>query len=263
MGEDQFPVQGGQMSSGDFAARIKNYEKAMEDVLRINVLLGRWAEESQQTVARQVVNVLAGQIEARGGLTLYLALRSFPMLLAMYAGGIGAIEGDNYRTLQTLFTTQVPDHRRGGSKSVLESTVEAILDVDRTDAFKTLPDFDNKYVPRSEYLFTTMQPFVEDILLLGNRYEDLFDRFELFYALCYADLTDNSWGPPGRFAWKYRNFFSRTQANDPYSKLVEEAKREGERWGPLRAAMFRGSAQRFLQVAEKFKTGLLDELPWR
>ena len=90
---------------------------------------------------------------------------------------------------------------------------------------------------------------MEDALFLGTRYEDLFDRFEMFYALTNADYDDGYWGHPGRFAWKYRG---RGGSNNPFTALIEEAKREGDKWAPLRAGFFRGSHARFAEVAEKF-----------
>jgi hypothetical protein len=43
---------------------------------------------------------------------------------------------------------------------------------------------------------------------------------------------------------------------------LEEAKREGEKWAPLHAGMFAGSSKRFLEVAERYKTDLLDRATW-
>lgn len=258
LGEESFPVQASGISKDEIAARLENYERAMSDLLGITVLLGRWATDDQQSIIRQVANVLAGPNETNSGLVLWLNLRAYPMLLAMYAGGIAALEGGNYRSLQTLFATRVRHHRRGESTSVLQSTVEAILDANRTDAFKTIPGFEQKYAPQSEYLFTRMQPIVEDILFLGNRYEHVYDRFEILYALNYADHSNRSWGPPGRFAWKY----SGRDGENPFTELLEEAKLEDDKWPPLRAGMFRGSYAHFIEVAERFQTGLLNKLNW-
>ena len=89
----------------------------------------------------------------------------------------------------------LPDSLKGRSQPALQATVHKILEVDRTDGFKQLPDFNNKRAPRSEYLFRRVQPIVEDILFLGTRYEQLFDRFEILYALSFADQEDTYWGP--------------------------------------------------------------------
>lgn len=258
LGEESFSVQGGNISGAEFAARLLNYESAMGDLLGISILLGRWAEANQQNVVRQIVNVLAGQIESKGGSTLFLALRSFPMLLSMYAGGIAAIEGENYQSLKTLLATPVRSERRGGTTTVVQATTQAMLEVARTNAFKLLPGHERHFAPQGEYLFKRMQPILEDILFLGSRYENLFDRFEVFYALANADYDNGYWGHPGRFAWKYR----RDGSDDPFNTLLEEAKRDGDDWPPLRAGLFRGSHARFAEVAELFRSRLLHQLNW-
>ena len=125
------------------------------------------------------------------------------------------------------------------------------------DSFKSLPGREKNFAARSEHLFSALQPELEDLLFLGRGYEDLFDAFEVLVALVYADLTDGDWGPIGRFGWKQR----RSYGKSPFDKLVEEAKQAGQDWGPLRAGFFRGSSERFLQVAEKFKE-LLKHLHW-
>ncbi len=260
LGEENFSVQaGGNISGEDFAARLLKYEKAMGELLNVSALLGRWAEPSQQNIVRQLAFTLAGQIESKGGSTLWLALRSYPMLLTMYVGGIAALEGENYETLKTLLATPVRNEQRGKTVTVVQATTHAMLDVARIDAFKLLPGHERQFTPQSEYLFKRVQPIVEDMLYLGARYENLFDRFEIFYALTNADYDDNYWGHPGRFAWKYR---SRMADSDPFTTLVEEAKREEDEWPPLRVGLFRGSSARFLEVAEKFESELLKKLSW-
>lgn len=259
LGEEGFSVHASKISGEDFAARLEQYEEAISDLLNISMLLGRWSETEQQAVLQQIVHALAGNIEPKGGSVLWLALRWYPMLLVMYAGGIAAIDSSNYLSLHTLFTTQIRQDRRGEPSTVLQGTVEAMLDVNRTDAFKLIPGLEQKYTPSSEYLFMRLQSILEDQLVLGSRYEDLFDRFEVLYALCYSDLSGRGWGHPGRFAWKY---VGGSPSSNPFGDLLEEAKRDGDNWSPLRAGLFRGSYEHFAKVAEQFKSELLDHLPW-
>ncbi len=258
LSDANFSVQSGSISGDDFAIRLNNYEEAVSDFLQVPILLGRWADHDQQKAIQQIVHVLAGEIESTGGLVLWLALRSYPMLLAMYSGGIAAIDGDNYESLKSLFATRVRNHRRDEPATVLQATVEAMLDVNRTEAFKHIPEFKNRYAPQSDYLFKRIQPIVEDTLALGVRYEDYFDRFEMLYALNYVDHSESSWGPPGRFAWKYCGPFG----SNPFTDMLEEARQEGDAWPPLAAGMFYGSHQRFLEVASRFEEGLLKKLNW-
>lgn len=107
------------------------------------------------------------------------------------------------------------------------------------DDFKRLPGHDRHYVPRSEHLRTQQQPLIEDLLFLGRAYDRHFDRFEIFLALAYADITDCHWGPPGRFAWKH----SSRAYMSPYVTLVEEATGMGNNWPAVKAGLFRGSTQ--------------------
>lgn len=113
-------------------------------------------------------------------------------------------------------------------------------------------------MPRSEHLFKSLQPSLEDLLFLGRSYESLFDRFEVFLALVYADITNNSWGPPGRFAWKYSK---RLGEENPFSELIDEAKKDGDMWASLKAGFFQGSHKRFQEIADSYKERL-DKLGW-
>jgi uncharacterized caspase-like protein len=259
LGEEHFGLQGESISESEFAERLLKYEEATRDVQHVAILLGRWAEEYHDAEIRQIAHSLAGQIEMKSGLTLWLSLRYFPMLFVLYAAGIAAIDGGNYAALKTLFAVEVKSARGGEHTTVLQATCEAMLDLARADAFKTLSGYERLHTPQSEYLFKRVQPVVDDVLFLGGRYEQLFDRFEVLYALCYVDQSGGDWGHPGRFGYKYRRRFT---SHDPFSALVAEAKQEGDQWAPLRAGMFSGSISHFDEVVKRFQTGLLNRLQW-
>ena len=57
--------------------------------------------------------------------------------------------------------------------------------------------------------------------------------------------------------WKH----GRTHTS-PYVELMEEAKRMGDNWPPVRTGLFKGSTKRFLETAEEYKQ-LLDRVGWR
>jgi hypothetical protein len=95
-----------------------------------------------------------------------------------------------------------------------------------------------------------LQPALEDEFLLGRDYETFFDQFEIFLALLYADQRERVlgiWGPPGRFAWKHGQ-----RHDSPYTSFVADARRQGVNWGPLKAGLFGGSIDRFLEVASAY-----------
>lgn len=137
--------------------------------------------------------------------------------------------------------------------------VDGLLELDRSDVWKLVPGHERNYTPYSEYMFKAIQPVLEDVLFLGASYENLFDRYEIFRALMYADLENSGWGPVGRFGWKYKGRMTRT---NPYAELRAEAALRKDNWPPLRAGLFRGSYARFEEVAKNFETNLLSKLPW-
>ena len=247
-----------------FGARLRQYESAIAALNTLAVLVAKWGDAAQQQILERIVSRLADGNEMVGGKVVWLGLRWYPLLFLMYGGGIAALSAQNYTSLATIFNTRLGDHRSGrGTQEAITATVSEILEVDRNEMFKRLPGYERNYVLRSEYLFKTVQPAVEDLLFLGRSYEELFDRFEIFYALTYADLEDQRghhlWGPPGRFGWKARSF---GRSDGPYAGLIEDASSAGDAWPPLRSGLFGGSIERFKNVAQRYDAELLSRLPW-
>jgi hypothetical protein len=173
----------------------------------------------------------------------------------MYVGGIPAISAGRYDSLKTLFMTPVraDDLKRmgGDDQPLILPTISAIVEI--SGQFKHLPGHEQKYVPRSEYLHKLLQPSLEDALFLGRTYESAFD-LEVLLALTFAHLRNperggNVWGPPGRFAWKH----TRGRGDDPLEQLIMEVKNEGRSWGPLKAGLFGGDPDRFVELATGYK----------
>jgi|CZKY01.1.fsa_nt_gi hypothetical protein len=257
--EDQFPLQTATVTSDDVVQRLRKYEGALSRLIAVTILLGRWGSVEHQPLIERIVARLADGTEIRSGKTAWLGLRWYPIMLILYSGGIAALSANNYATLLTLFATRLRGSNTGEqSRPAVVSTVDEILEVDRLSLFKILPGFEKYYVPRSEYLFKTLQPELEDLLFLGNGYEGLFDRFEILYALTYLDLRDEKtyvWAPPGRFGWKGRYSLG------PFGEMVKEAKQYGNSWGPISAGMFARSVERFNDLSTSFHDQVLTKLP--
>jgi hypothetical protein len=246
----------------EFAARLKLYENALQDLMVMVTLLGRWAGEEQRNTLAKVFARTPDSTTESNGRVVWLGLRWYPVMLLMYVSGIAALAADNYENLAAVLTTRIGTRFSGEvTQPVILPTVEGILDVERADMFKKLPGYERYYVPRSEYLFKALQPVIDDTLFLGRSYEQLFDRFEVLYTLTYADLDYDEgpevWGPLGRFAWKY----SDSPNANPFVSITAEAERARENWAPLRAGLFKGSYERFSQIADGYR-GFLNELHW-
>jgi len=252
--EDYFPTNG-TWSAQEFESRLHKYESAMAELLQVQSLLGFWGEPYHTTILTLAPQRLAGRLKIESGTTGWLALRYYPLLLLLYCGGTAAVAAKNYVNLRELMLTMIPDAYADQQRQPLIRSVAKQMN-ELTDAFKSLPGHERQYTPRSEYLLKTLQPLIDDLLFLSADYEPNFDRFEALYALQHAYLYSKErfgrvWGPVGRFGWK----------RDAFTALINEAKQEGSDWRPLKAGLFNGSFDEFMEIASKFGSALA-QLAW-
>ena len=231
MASEAFPVYTPTLDSNAFAKRLNQYERAIDRLIPIVVLIARWGTGEHQEVLRNVIARLADSIDVRGGTTLWLRMRWYPVMLLMYYGGIAAVAADNYRSLSSLLMSRLHAPYSGTDfHAAVVHEVEAILELRRLNMFETLPGHERQYVPISEYLYQALQPRTEDLIFLGANYEDAFDRFEILHSLIYSNTAhlnaEGVWGPPGRFWWKH----SSSKASSPFEALIREADEEGPDW---------------------------------
>jgi hypothetical protein len=252
---DRFPVQGAQFSEDEFRSRLERYEALVRDLKLMAICMAHWGQPSHLTVMQKMIGRATDNLTPESGLVVWNALRWYPTMILSYSAGIAALAARRYDSLFALFTTpasEVQSHE--GRTDLIWSLSEAIGELEKTDVFKQLPGHERNHVPRSEYLFKLLQPDLDDLLFLGRAYEAVFDEYEVLMALTRSDLGVErdraSWGPIGRFGWKYDN---RRVSEDPLKLLLSKARTEGASWGPLRAGLFGGDVERFNKVAAEYE----------
>ncbi len=247
-----FPAQTPSVSEEDFLDRIQRYENLTKDLENISILLAQWGDFDQLQLLEKIFTRVAEADKGSSGTILWLRLGWYPIMLLMYTAGIAALSKHKYEALKIILETQIRPGAEYGEKitPVIIPVIDSLSELN--DNFKVLPGHERHYVPRSEHLFKSLQPSLEDLLFLGRSYESLFDRFEVFLALIYVDTTDRQWGPPGRFAWKY----SQRLSENPFTELIEEAKKYRDMWTPLKVGFFKGSYKRFQEIADSYKVRL-------
>ncbi len=258
--EDGFRADG-QFSQEEFLRRLSRYEVASADMVVLLACVAYWARPAHRATLQKVLARSADRLEQRGGLTTWLSLRWYPLLLQLYSAGVAAVDGERFDSLAAIFYVSVPSseyHSR--TETFVESTARGLLDLHRSNVLKQIPGHERNYVPLSEYLFKILQPRLDDVLFLGKNYEQTFDAFEVFYALAVADLDllkgGNGWGPVGRFGWKHN-----ARNNGPLAKIVSEGRAQQSGWPPLQAGLFGGSYERFDAVATNY-TERISTLGW-
>jgi len=263
VGSDDFPVNIS-LDGTSCLERLKQYEEIVTEMQAIVALIGKWGKPDQLHLIERVFSRTTDNIDSPGGYAGLLGLRWYPVLLLMFSAGIAALQVKNYQNLHSILTAPVTHGvNKNNTDPVIVPTVDRILDAESANVFKLIPGHERNYAPRSEYLFKVLQPVLEDLLFLGGSYEHLFDQMEIFYALVYADMNQSErgsdvWGPPGRFAWK----FSRSRGGDnPFSVALAQADQQKDKWAPLQAGFFRGSYERFKEIADGYAE-LLKHLRW-
>jgi hypothetical protein len=234
---EYFPAVGG-INNDEFAKRIESYESAVRDLQTILILLIRWGDRDYMLQLEKILCRVVEVDKGGGGTVAWLRLNWYPVLALIYAGGITALSARRYEALHALFATPVRANQAvagSGEKPVILSAVSAIRDIE--EAFKLLPGHERHRYPRSEHLHATLRPILEGALFLGGSFEALFDRFEVFLALSFADFSNpkaegHFWGPPGLFAWKHQH------SQSPLVVLIEEAQQQGDGWPPLGTCIY-------------------------
>ena len=249
-----FPVQGLGAQKEEFLKRMKAYEEIVKDLQKIIILVSRWGEGDQLSVLEKVFTRIGEADKGSSGLTLWINFNWYPIQILMYSAGIAALSAKKYEALKITLTTPI-QYKEHGYFPLVVPVASNLADIH--DAFKWIPGHEKKYVPKSEHLFEIIETPLHELLFLGREYEKLFDDFEVYSALIYADAMERDWGPIGRFGWKH----SRGIENSPLNRIIKEAEVMQNKWPPVRVGMFNGSLDRFMEVSKVFKERL-DKLSW-
>ncbi len=251
--EDNFKVQDVDFSQEELQKRLTTYESIIRDMAGITACITYWAKPEHKKILQKLMARITDRLESQNGLTVWLSLRWYPIIIQMYCAGIAAVDGPRYDSLANIFYTKMgTSDYSDGQELLVDAIGYAILQLVSTDGFKKLPGHEKYYVPMSEYLYKIVQPLVDDVLFVGKNYEAYFDEFEVLLALAVADQRvqngKNAWGPVGRFGWKQAH-----TDNPPLNRVIASAKLLGDRWEPLRNGLFGGNFDRFISVAKDYQ----------
>ena len=251
----KMPLQIHPFSNDLLIERYKAYEDIVKNFIQFFCILAYWGDDEQASLLEKTLKRLTDNNGIEAGTVVLLNMRWYPICLLEYVAGISAMAAERYDIFSRVLTTPVDCNLASEDKrNIIVPLSGAMVDLHNT--FKLFPGHEKNLVPRSEYVFKLLQPQLEETLFLGQSYEPLFDRFEMFMALVYADITDSEWGPIGRFGYKH----GRSRAN-LYFDLLEEAKSQKDDWAPIKAGFFRRSYARFEEVAGAILT-LIQKMSW-
>jgi len=124
-----------------------------------------------------------GDIKKHDGLTVWLGLQLYPVLLLSYTGGIASLANNQYEFLKTLMTKVKLFSQKTGTE--MEACFSAIpIRVFTDDLGKHLPGMSQRRTPVSDHMFKVLRDSLREIIPSDSQYEKLFMKYE--YYCCYS-----------------------------------------------------------------------------
>lgn len=249
----------GNTSYPEMKQRIEAYEALALPLLDVLITGCRWGSDINSSYWIDAMERIANSNKTTSGsyTESLTQLSDYPLLFLMYGSGMAAIVGQQYGTFARILTDPIYRVRFRGNYEALATYVYSGNVLDPSIANEVLGT-QRLYVPVSERLHAKLREPFRALVRDDERYDELFDRFEFFLAAIHADIDDRAytetnggpksygrrfWGPLGRFGYRHRR-----RDTSIVERVAKEAAQAGDQWPPLKARLFDGSLQRFLEV---------------
>jgi hypothetical protein len=262
LSEKQFNVCAPQYSDKELFDRVCRYESLVEILQSLMATGGYWGDENQSYIWARCIQRIANLFEDKNGINCWLNLRSYPVLLLQYAGGLTSVATGRYYNLKAFLVEPMVTNNGHACPVVLSVYPNSVF----KDVDKRLPGMERRHTPISDHLYTVMREPMRGLLPSDNEYMECFDKFEYLLALIHADFyekgmqqrgSDHIWGPVGRFGW--RNSYSQEKM---VKNIIEnEAKILGDNWSLLKSGLFDGLYTRSVYIKNNYDK-LIQEIQW-
>ncbi|MBB5189637.1 hypothetical protein HNQ50_000347 [Silvimonas terrae] len=210
----------GVWSQDEFRSRVQSYESVTEPLARMTGVLGRWGDGSETRLVTDILKALylhAGKIGS--GLTVFLNLRSYPVVLVLTAYGIGLTKAGRWKALHQLFSmTMARDQRE--PQPIASTLFLGSWSGSDPQLWQNLEGFDRRKTPLSDHLLDVMTEWKKSFVGIDGNFELLFERFEMMGSLAHFEMNSEAaleeaarsnmpgsglplaWMPMGRAGWR-------------------------------------------------------------
>jgi hypothetical protein len=250
-----FPMRGEAPTPETVISCLERYEATCTTLVKMLAVGGYWGDPNHRELWVGILDRLVNRWIELSGVEIWIKLRQYPAILALYALGLGAVAAGKLNTLAAVLGGV--ERREFGRRKPL---VQAIPVADVVPEQALQPGGPRHYTPASERLCdVVLREPLREFLAHDDRYTDAFDKFEYLISLAYADAAErrgNLWAPAGSFGWRQRR-----RDDNVYIEVEHEARAEGASWGFLAGGLFGGSLDRFFEIKTAFDA-MMRQLPW-
>ena len=200
-----------------------------------------------------------------GGQTALLSLRAYPRVMVMYAGALGSVARDQYRSLRAI-TVDAKFRDQGNEVPVIGvsnpwipfseiSFVASALAIQTDGTPVSDEDIEAlrqgrkgvRLSPISDDLHCRLREILRPTVRDDDDYDEIFDRVEVLLGVIAEDAASQQKaagyylpdGWTGRYTWR-----SRFAPGGTFGKIRNEFLSQKSSWPPLTAGLFGGSTER-------------------
>lgn len=199
----------------EFAKRVAIYERTTERLARMLGILGRWGDGSE---LGNVLNVLTfthrSLVEPRNGMTIWLNLRLYPVVLLVATYGIALTRSERWSSIHRLLSAPIGGDTRNLMRVVDELNVSSWEGNDNR-IWQSLEGMEQHKTPLSDHVCSVLDTWKSSHVGIVPSFEQLFDLYDVLASLVFAerfavaDSTEDDannpryrWTPLGRVAWR-------------------------------------------------------------
>jgi hypothetical protein len=215
---DEFSVQS-QWSPEEFRRRVGRYEASCEPLLHLFAVLGRWGAERELDLVKEVLQEL-GAKRSEGGSLPWIALRTYPAVLLLYAFGISALKARHLGVVYDWLMVPIPKEQRNERVPAAQQLLLWAWEGGSNDYWRNMTGFEQRKTPLSDHLHGFFLSLLHDEFLSEEDFTAHIAKFELLGSVAYLSTATKDelsgalgassggrgyvWAPLGRVAWLSR-----------------------------------------------------------
>ena len=213
LSDKTFTRTGPMPTSESITHRVRAYDAVCSKLTAMAVVAGRWAEEEHWSEWQRALVRLAGtsRITETAQLHLWRVLQRYPATLLLYALGLGAVDGNHLKFLNSLLTTKVRVDNEE-EMTAAEALPPSLMRSE--DEMRELEGMAGRYTPLNDWINSVMRVSAEHAIRDDTRFTHAFDKLEILIAVAVGGVQE--W--TGHYAAPACSCYRRGRS---YSRIME------------------------------------------